>query len=153
MAMFYNWSTEFPEKITTMLTSECEPPQHSCLDQKTPRFLPAFGLHMAAAPAEATFLSQLSAMSQTQRKDEHGLTPASLTSWASQYVLRSAFSRKHREGSLFSPCPTLLFSPLACAKLLSVPTREFFLLPLKEANQVIVLFMLPSSHIITHSYS
>lgn len=96
----------------------------------------------------------ISHVMQTQRKDEHGLTPASphfmgITVCSQERFLQET-QRRQPLLSLPNPAPSLTTG--MCEAL--VCSYQRILSPsLKEANQVIVLFMLPSSHIITHSYS
>lgn len=95
-----------------MLTSECEPPQHSCLDQKTRDSFQPLALHMAAAPLKPPSLSPaISHVMQTQRKDEHGLTPASphfmgITVCSQERFLQET-QRKAALLSLPNPAPSL----------------------------------------------
>ena len=91
---------------------------------------------------------------QTQRKDEHGLIPAlphfmGITVRSQERFLRETW-RRQPPLSLPNLAPSLT---TGMSKAVVYSYKRILSPSFKEANQVIVLFMLPSSHIITHSYS
>ena len=87
---------------------------------------------------------------QTQRKDEHGLIPVlphfmGITVRSQERFLQETWRRQPLL-SLPNPVPSLTTGMCEAV----VYSYKKMLSPsFKEANQVILLFMLPSSHIIT----
>lgn len=118
------------------------------------KFLPAFGFVWLQPHGWSHLLfPQLSAMSWAQGKmNMDWLQPSphfmGITVCSQERFLQET-QRRQPLLSLPNPAPSLTTGMCrsSCLFLKFLPPS------FKEANQVIVLFMLPSSHIITHSYS